>query len=342
MTVKETGVSYYGLTYPEHAAKDFEEMLDHNCNAVLLAITEFDFDFWYPNVLKIVKKAKEMGLRVYLDLWGIGKFFGGEPPSQFLQNHIKSRQVTSFSNEPVPAACFNTPAFRSYFLNRVKKLANEADSDGFLWDEPHYAIPEATGVGSNVGTEWTCRCEVCQHLFREEYGYEMPKILVDDVINFRQDKAIEILAIASKIVKKIDPKLKVIICPVSTISTGYFLEAFGYENWDKICAIKEFDVFSTSIISYSKPRDFFIDVTKRTVEIAKKYGKESQRWIQSFYQSPKDLEEINYLVKLFAEMGVDSIFSWTYRAGKGTVLSAPEPEKVWDLLGRAYGEVLKK
>ena len=27
MAVKETGVSYYGLSYPEHAKKDFEEMI---------------------------------------------------------------------------------------------------------------------------------------------------------------------------------------------------------------------------------------------------------------------------------------------------------------------------
>ena len=44
MAVKETGVSYYGLSYPEHAKKDFEEMIAHNCNAVILALTEFDID----------------------------------------------------------------------------------------------------------------------------------------------------------------------------------------------------------------------------------------------------------------------------------------------------------
>ena len=48
MAVKETGVSYYGLCYPEHARKDFEEMIAHNCNAVILALTEFDIDFWFP------------------------------------------------------------------------------------------------------------------------------------------------------------------------------------------------------------------------------------------------------------------------------------------------------
>ena len=47
--VKETGVSLYGLTYPEHAEDHFKEMMAHNCNAVLLAIMEFDLEFWYPS-----------------------------------------------------------------------------------------------------------------------------------------------------------------------------------------------------------------------------------------------------------------------------------------------------
>ena len=72
MAVKETGVSYYGLSYPEHAKKDFEEMIAHNCNAVVLALTEFDIDFWFPNIIEIAKVAKGLGMKVYLDTWGIG------------------------------------------------------------------------------------------------------------------------------------------------------------------------------------------------------------------------------------------------------------------------------
>jgi hypothetical protein len=62
----------------------------------------------------------------------------------------------------------------------------------------------------------------------------------------------------------------------------------------------------------------------------------------SYYSSPENLDFIRELVHLYAKKGVDSIFSWTYRAGKGTVLSAPEPDKVWDILGKAFGEVLNK
>ena len=72
MAVQETGVSYYGLSYVEHAERDFQEMLDHHCTAVLLALSEFDLDFWRPNIKEIVEAGKKMGLTVYLDTWGIG------------------------------------------------------------------------------------------------------------------------------------------------------------------------------------------------------------------------------------------------------------------------------
>ncbi|MBQ8338145.1 MAG: hypothetical protein IJY33_03275, partial [Oscillospiraceae bacterium] len=74
--VTQTAISYYGLNYVEHAKSDFQEMLDHGCNTVILAITEFDIDFWFPNIAKIVDLAHKMGLKVIADTWGIGKYFG--------------------------------------------------------------------------------------------------------------------------------------------------------------------------------------------------------------------------------------------------------------------------
>ena len=68
MAVKETGVSYYGLSYPEHAKKDFEEMIAHNCNAVILALTEFDIDFWFPNIIEIAKDESIPGHLGYREM----------------------------------------------------------------------------------------------------------------------------------------------------------------------------------------------------------------------------------------------------------------------------------
>src|SRR5690606_26642018 len=231
MSVKETGVSYYGLSYPEHAEKDFKEMIEHNCNAVLLALSEFDIDFWFPNIIKVTKIAKDLGLKVYLNTWGIGKWFGGEPPSNFLTNNAGNRQVSAFTGEQLPAACFNTTAFRDYFYTIIEKLATEVDADGFFWDEPHYALPKSyASITGGAGDDWACRCSTCKQKFKERFGYKMPKVLTKEVVNFREDEALAILKEAAARIKEIKPDNKVITCVHATINTYYVKENRGYDD----------------------------------------------------------------------------------------------------------------
>lgn len=341
MNVKETGVSYYGLSYPEHAEKDFKEMIDHNCNAVILALSEFDIDFWFPNIIKTAKVAKDLGLKVYLDTWGIGKWFGGEPPSNFLTNNIKNRQVSAFTNETLPAACFNTKAFQDYFYGICQKLAHEVDADGFFWDEPHFALPKSyASITGGPGDDWSCRCPVCQQKFQELYGYEMPKIMTKEVIAFREESALHILKTASELIKSIRPTSRIVCCVHATINTYYVKENRGYDDWDKVCNVDAFDVFSTTIINYSLPKSYFKSITQRTVDAARRHGKGNQRWLMGYYNEPENMDEIKEIAHLYDDMGVESIFAWTYRGGHGTVLAAPHALEMWDKLGEAYGEVL--
>lgn len=343
MSVKETGVSYYGISYTEHAEKDFKEMIEHNCNAVVLALSEFDIDFWFPNIVKVAKVARELGLKVYLDTWGIGKWFGGEPPSIFLNNNPGNRQVSALTNEQLPAVCFNTKAFRDYFYGICEKLATEIDADGFFWDEPHYALPKSyASITGGAGDDWTCRCVNCQKEFERQYGYEMPRLLTKEVVSFRQHSALEILENASRLIKLINPDLKIICCVHATINNYYVKENRGYDDWDKVGKVTDFDVFSTTILSYKLPRSYFKSITQQTVDIAHKFNKGSQRWLMNYFQEPDNLKEIKEIVHLYSEMGVESIFAWTYRGGYGTVLAAPHALEMWNMLGEAYGEILEK
>jgi hypothetical protein len=343
MSVTETGVSYIGVSYPEHAKRDFEEMLKHNCNAVILALSEFDIDFWLPNIKEITRVGREMGLRVYLDTWGIGKWFGGEPPSKFLNDHHGYRQMAAISGETLPAACFATKAFQDYFYRICDTLAYEVEADGFFWDEPHYALPKSfASITGGAGEDWACRCPICQRKFLEAYEVEMPRNLTPEVVAFRQQCAMEILETASRRIKAIRPEARVTCCVHATLNTYYVTEYRGYDDWNRVGGCDAFDVFSTTIISPRLPDHFFKDVTRRTVETARKYYKSSQRWIMGYYQEPEDLEEIKRITHLYADMGVDSLFSWTYRGGHGSVLAAPRALQLWDVLGEAFGEVLKQ
>ena len=50
----------------------------------------------------------------------------------------------------------------------------------------------------------------------------------------------------------------------------------------------------------------------------------------------------DHVVEMYADMGVESLFAWTYRGGQGTVLAAPRAREVWDTIGKAYGQVLRR
>ena len=64
MAIRHTAVSYYGWNYAEHARADFKEMREHGCDTVILAITEFDMDFWFPNLNAVIAEAHAAGLSV--------------------------------------------------------------------------------------------------------------------------------------------------------------------------------------------------------------------------------------------------------------------------------------
>ena len=341
--ITQTAVSYYGLGYVEHAERDFEEMLAHGCSTVILAVTEFDFDFWRPNVPAIVACAHRLGLKVLLDPWGIGKYFGGEQISKFLQDNTENRQVSALTGEKLVAACFNTRSFRDYFLNFCLTLAREAGADGFFWDEPHYALPKSyASITGGAGEDWACRCPVCQARFQARYGYEMPRLMTGDVKQFRWDEALEILSETSREIKALDPKQEITCCVHATLNTYYVTELRGYDNWDRVAACPYFDVFSTTIINWALPEEFFVEITKRAVAAARKHGKQSERWLMGYYKQPSDFAQIDRVVSLYESLGVDRLSTWTYRGGYGTALAAPDALQLWDRIGENYRRVLKR
>lgn len=343
MSITQTAVSYYGIGYVEHNRRDFAEMKAHGCNCVVLAVTEFDMDFWYPSIESVIQAAHEEGLKVLLDPWGIGKYFGGEQVSLFLQNNIHNRQVSALTGEPLNAACFNTFSFRDYFERNVIRLAKETSADGFFWDEPHYMLPKSyASITGGAGDDWACRCPVCMKKFEAIYGYEMPKALTDDVKQFRWSQAMELLENVSRKIKEVRPEMEITMCVHATQNTYYVTELRGYDQWDRVAACPYFDVFSTTIINWSLPMSFFENITRRTVAAAKKYGKISERWIMNYCASPMSLEQMDQVVDLYEKLGVDRIAAWTYRGGYGTVVAAPNALEMWDRLGENYKRVLKE
>lgn len=341
MSVQETGVSYYGVSRIEHARADFEDMRAHNCTAVLLSLTEFDLFFWRPQIPKIVAEAKRQGMTVYLNTWGIGKFFGGEAPSVFLQEcNVEDRQFSAITDQPLAAASPSSPAFREYVWELVEYLARTCDADGFFWDEPHYAMP-IDPVGYQSTADFTCRSRITRAKFEARYGYEMPRALTSQVRKFRHDEANELLIECSRIAKERNPQLTVTQCSLPADNNYYLSQQRGFDDWEAIAARADIDTFSTSIIvDPEAPLAQHRRIARKTVDLARAHGKRPQRWMMSYFDSPSDLSQFTQIARTYQEEGIESIFTWTYRAGAGTFLSAPDPEAAWAAIGDAFGAVL--
>ena len=130
-------------------------------------------------------------------------------------------------------------------------------------------------------------------------------------------------------------------CCVHATQNGYYVSEYrGYDNWDMVGACPYFDVFSTTIVNWALPEDFYLDITRRTVAIAKTYGKKSERWLMGYYKQPKDFSQVARWVDLAAAEGVDCLAAWTYRGGYGTVVGAPDALKLGDAIGESYKRVI--
>ncbi len=325
----ELGFAWHHSKQPKHARTDFEDMLESNCTAVLIAASEDDFNYWYPNLVEIIGIAKDVGLKVIVNFWAFGGVFGGEPSSFFLHQNQRFRQVTATSKEAVPAACVNQEEFRNYFHGKIRMLMRDASPDGVFLDEPHYypLFDE---------TEFTCVCDACRDKFRALNGSEMPMEFVEPVRSFREHSLYEFLVDTCKVVKSERQETEVTVCIIP-----HDLIGLGVSDWDRIASIAEVDVFSTDpyYLAFGRSREWAITAAERTIATAKRHGKKSQLWLQMFSLPNGEELRTASLVADYVSMGVDSVFGWSYLANKGTTISSDQPDILWRLVTDEYKKI---
>jgi hypothetical protein len=326
--IKERGVSYYGVAYPDRAALDFREMVEHGCNAVLLAVSEFDWWFWRKNTVDLIKTAKDYGLRPIVDLWGWGKTLAGEPPSLLLMRSLEGRQRAA-SGKPYAAMCLNYQPFRDYLKENIDSLITETELEALFWDEPHYA--------NWHDPDWACTCPICDELYRKETGEGIPSKLTEDVISFREHNAVEFLRKLSVKVKEVDSGVDVVTCLLPTQSP-----LIGITDWEKIASIREIDVLGTDPYYFHTEMNreeglaFFREQSKLCLSLAEKYDKRSQLWLMAFKVPTGRENELSEAAAIADELGTDSLFAWPYRGAQGSYMSSGNPQLVWETIGEAY------
>ncbi|MBN2224855.1 MAG: hypothetical protein JW765_09300 [Deltaproteobacteria bacterium] len=332
-SVVKTGVSYFGSRDPRHLRQDMKDIAAHHCNFVVHTFSEADYYFYTKAMKEAVAVSHDMGLDVYLDPWGVGGVFGGEAFSRFVMENPEQCQRQA-DGSALPCACLNREAFRA-FMKKWVDAAVDTGADCLFWDEPHFYIPRAVWRGAQRPDEWACTCEACRELFKRRFGYTMPKIMNGDIVLFRDESIVSFFAEMTGYAKGKGVKNALCVLPDEN-------PLIGISSWEKLAAVPGVDIFGTDPywIVFGKPvEDYVRTAAKKIAALSARYGKEPQMWVQAYGVPAGREKEVAQAVRVIADEGIRNIAAWSYRGGAPMNLASANPERVWEVLGKAYREV---
>lgn len=353
----ETGVSYFSARTLRHVRADLEDMVAHNCTFVVHCFTETDLLYYRESMKEIVEATHQVGLKAWLDPWGVAGIFSGETLTDFPLTHLDTLQERSDSKK-APAACPNHPQTRRFLIDWIARAA-ETGGDGVIWDEPHYFVPFLRGERS---TAWACRCSLCRQRFQEQTGHAMPERLDEEVLAFRQSSLLELLTELVAEAKRLGLSNALCLAPSHFADAGFpelseglarlvgshdasadpFLQ-FGMRDWDAAASIPGLDVFGTDPYWYMatvEPDAFLRVFAGKALAVARRHGLKAQIWVQAFRVPEGREEELRAGLRTAATLGADQVAAWSYDATTSmSQLRPARPDVVWRVIGETYGEL---
>ena len=331
-----TGVSYFGSRDPRHVKRDLADIVAHNCNFVVHTYSEADMYFYSAVMKEIVDISHDAGLDVYIDPWGVGGVFGGEALSRFVAEHPDECQQLADGTH-VPAACLNSEAFLDFMKMWVFSAMNTG-ADIIFWDEPHFYITPETWSGRQGQSQWACRCKRCRDLFRDKFARDMPVVMDKDVIRFRDDSIVNFFTELAEYGSSLGVRNALCILPDET-------PLKGVSSWELLAQIESIDILGTDPywLIWDKPlEDYVARCSRRIIDIAGRYGKEAQVWVLAFMIPQGREEEVARAVKIMVDQGIENIAAWSYLGGAFMNIKSDNHERVWEILGEAYGEIVSR
>jgi len=323
----ETGVAYFDARAPRHWEHDLDAMAADGTTYVVHCVSEFDLRWQKESVRRLIKATIDRGMAVWLDPWGVGEVFGGEPFSRFGALYPEARQVDSMGR-PGTAACLNQPAFRDFVRSWIDDVA-DLGGDTVFWDEPTWRIDDRAGT-------WCCRCDRCQGLFRDRTGGELPLEMTEDVRAFQEWSMAELLGDAC--VHAHDRGLRNAICIMPPEASNP-----GFRDWDRAASIRGLDNFGTDPYWYSfrgDPADYVGRYARRTVEVAERHGLDHHVWIQAFEVPAGREAEIGSAVDAAVEAGARNLAVWSYDGCSAmSSCECERPDVAWAEVRRSFRRV---
>ena len=325
----KTGVAYHDVRSLHHVREDLKDMVAHHCNFVVHTFSETDLAFYTRTMEDIVRASKDLGLEVYMDPWGVGGIFGGEALSRFIAENLDDRQILT-DGKSAPAACMNSPAFRSFMKLWIETAAS-LGSDVVFWDEPHFYMADWFVEGAKADN-WACCCPTCRRLFEETHGRPMPSEMDAEVTAFREGTIVSFFSELGDYARQCGLKNALCVLPDEE-------PLRGISDWEALASIPSLDIFGTdpywAVRGY--PLEPYVrDKTRRARSVCEKFGLELQMWVLAFLIQEGREDEVSRAAEIFHEEGVRNIAAWSYGGGGWMYTRSDNAEKVWENLGRVF------
>ncbi len=310
------GFSYFGVRRLAHVRVDLAQMRDEGATQVLHTWSEEDLSYYRDTMGEIIHASHQLGLRVYVNSWAVGRVFGGEANSELVAKNPGSCQILS-TGESTPAICPNHPAFQDYMDNWIDAVC-QAGADTVFWDEPHFFFRK---LGDSA---WSCRCNICRALFKDQFGEDLPVVSTPETTRFRQQRLLGLLDHWSTRVASHHKRNNVCLLP-DTFDAGL-------PDWESVASLPHLDELSSDPYwldtdGEAKVRSDYTLYAKRLVELCQRHNLEPQMWMK-LYRIKKGTEHFAPLAaRLSKEAGIQNLMAWSWRASEWmSWLRSDDPE----------------
>ena len=340
----KTGVAYHGNRMLSHAITDMKEIARADMDIVVHMLSHNDWER-HDKVMKDIFAATEAeGLEVWVDNWGIGGSPGDR--SHFLGYHPEAHSYYGNGQMHGYQICLNAPSYRQFVKDWIDEVASIGGKTIF-WDEPFIPkikVPDSDDYYS------ACTCPTCRKIFEERYNKPMPEIMDEDVSAFRNDTIVEFHDFIASYSRSLG--MKNIICLMPYQLAGIGTKATKQEQLlsmdiEKLCSMENVDNIGTDpywfgmkdIAATGNPYEYLYNSSKMCVDIANKYGKEHNIWIQGYNAPHGREEEIITATEAAYDAGARSILSWSIYGGESNNYRSQNPIKSWNMTVEAFKRI---
>ena len=291
-----------------------QDIRDSGFDYVVHCFTESDLLWGLESMREIVRISREIGLEVHLDPWGVAGVFGGEALSKYVTWNTDACQVMG-DGSTVGVICLNQPKLLPFLKEWIDAGVDIGAMCSFSMNRT--GIRATSGISAKVvgpgADRWSCRCAVCQELFRDAHGTDMPATRTAEVQKFRSDA---VLRLTTELIGY--AKSKGATTDLCLLPQGMTFDLVGVEDWDPFRRDSgtRYVWHRPLLAGWRSRADGAICSSERDrgPRSVRQTPVEDQYWVQG-YGFPKGTEhEIADAIGIANEEGMTDIAIWSYRA----------------------------